>query len=68
MKYLFIVVAALMSTIVALVAALLKRADGASVSATILFGGAAFGGTLVLVLSVLSLLGAFDPRAAEQKK
>ncbi|MBL7491892.1 hypothetical protein I6A60_20180 [Frankia sp. AgB1.9] len=54
---LLVALCVLFSVIVALVAGILSRADGASLPAATLRGGAAFGGALGLALGVLAAVG-----------
>ncbi|MGW2962763.1 hypothetical protein ACWDGI_30480 [Streptomyces sp. NPDC001220] len=55
-KVLVVVVCALFSVIVAMVAAWLSHAPGTSASQAVLYGGGSFGGCLLLCLAVLKAL------------
>ncbi|MFG2358050.1 hypothetical protein [Streptomyces sp. NPDC048521] len=56
-KVLVILLCALLSVIVAMVAGFLSHSPGSPVSQAVLYGGAAFAGCLLLCLAVLSALG-----------
>lgn len=57
LKILWVLIAALVSLVVALVAGILVSTTGASIAEAILYGGGAFGGSLLVLLSVLSTVG-----------
>ncbi|MFJ4474816.1 hypothetical protein [Streptomyces xanthochromogenes] len=57
-KLLLVLAAALVSVIVGMLAGLLARLDGSQLPARITRGAVAFGGSLTLLLLVLSSLGA----------
>jgi hypothetical protein len=57
-KALWVLVAALFSLVVALIAGMLASTTGISVAQSVLYGGGAFAGTMLLCLAVLSALGA----------
>lgn len=56
-RYLWLLVAALFSLVVALVAGILKTSTGAGFAEAVLYGGAAFATSMCLCLVVLSAAG-----------
>ncbi len=57
-RVLAVLLRAAVAVIVALIAGILSRADGASLPAVVLRGGAASGGALGLVLGLVAAVGA----------
>lgn len=56
-RYLWLLVAALLSLVVALVAGILRASTGTGIAETVLYGGAAFAASLGLCLGVLTAAG-----------
>ncbi|MFI1705509.1 hypothetical protein [Streptomyces griseoruber] len=58
LKILWVLIAALVSLVVALVAGILISTTGVSLAETVLYGGGVFGAALVVLLAVLGAVGA----------
>ncbi|MFJ9623430.1 hypothetical protein [Streptomyces sp. NPDC101181] len=58
-KVLVVIICALTSVIVGIVAGLLKHTPASPKAPAVLFGGGAFGGSLTLCLMLMSSLGVF---------
>ncbi|MET9748957.1 hypothetical protein ABZZ92_25065 [Streptomyces ardesiacus] len=56
-KILWVLVAALASLVVALVAGILFSSTGVTIAEAVLYGGGVFGGSLVVSLAVLGAVG-----------
>jgi len=56
-RWVWVLVMMMFSALVAVIASLLDHADGESVPHAIIFGGAAFAGTVLLLLGLAHFLG-----------